>query len=343
VPNRSRRGSIDLLDTERTVFKEQLGLALRAQVLANGVTDTQIVRAVAQGRWLAVAPGLYALANWPAEPTRPLLAACLATRGVASHASAAWVWGLLAHEPPILSVSVPHGQWPRVPVRKCPGPRPQGCPDWSTLVVHQSRDLPSRSSPKRLGVPTTNPLRSLVDLAGVCAPEVLDEAIDVALAKRLASVDSLLAEAARLRRRGRSGPAQLIARLQGRGFAGAPWPSVLESRTLRALAEGNVKVDQCEVVVDQGRYRLDIQVGPWLFVEVDGYAYHWAPEQKHRDDERRNQLRLQGCEILVYDWGAVVNEPSRLLKEVKAALRAEAAEAREYRRQRRRQRQQPRR
>ncbi|HXW78750.1 MAG TPA: DUF559 domain-containing protein [Acidimicrobiales bacterium] len=155
--------------------------------------------------------------------------------------------------------------------------------------------------------------------------ELLDEAIDAALAQRLVNVDGLLAEVARLRRRGRRGPAQLMARLDGRGFVGASSPSVLESRALRVLAAGKVKVDRCEVVVNNGRYRLDIQVGPQLFVEVDGYAYHWAPEQKHYDDQRRNKLRLLGFEILVYDWRAIVSEPRRVLKDVKTALRAQAA------------------
>ena len=327
VPSRKRRSPTDLLETERTIFKGQLGLATRAQVLATGVTDTQIRVALAQGRWLRAAPGLYALVNWPPEPTRPLLAACLVTGGVASHASAAWIWGLLANEPGLLSVSVPHGRRPTVPVRKSHGPRPQGCPDWSTLVVYQSRDLPARCASYRQGVPTTNPLRCLVDLAGVSAPEVLDEAIDAALARRLVTVESLSAEAARQRRPGRQGPPQLMARLEGRGFAGAPAPSVLESRTLRLLAAGKVKVDGCEAVVDKGRYRLDIQVGPQLFVEVDGYAYHWAPEQKRRDDERRNQLRLLGFEVLVYDWMAIINERRRVLKEVRTALRAQSPPA----------------
>ncbi len=72
--------------------------------------------------------------------------------------------------------------------------------------------------------------------------------------------------------------------------------------------------------VDEGRYRLDIQVGPKPFVEVDGFAYHWGPEKKHHDDLRRNKLRLLGYEVLVYDWEAIVNEQSRVLSEVRTAL-----------------------
>jgi hypothetical protein len=94
VPVRRRRSSTDLVKIERTIFKAQLGLGTRAQLLSQGATDGQIRSALAQGRWLRSAPGLYALANWPSGPARLILAARLMTGGVASHASAAWLWGL---------------------------------------------------------------------------------------------------------------------------------------------------------------------------------------------------------------------------------------------------------
>jgi very-short-patch-repair endonuclease len=315
---------------EATIFKSQLGLATRAQLLNEGVSERQIHVALTQGRWLRTAWGLYALSNWPPDPTRGLLAACLATSGVASFTSAAWLWGLLKDEPPHLTVSVQHGRTPAAPPTppkrgRRPFPSgPNGLLDLSSLVVHHSRDLSSRSISNWRGVPTTNPLRTLVDLAAVSGSKMLDEAVDLALAKRLATVEALEAEAARLKHPGRRGPALLVDRLEARSFAGAPSPSVLESRALRLLANANIKVGKCEVVVDEGRYRLDIEVGPQLFVEVDGFAFHWGPEQKHRDDMRRNQLRLRGFEILVYDWEAIVKERHRVVKEVRAALETKA-------------------
>jgi len=186
--------------------------------------------------------------------------------------------------------------------------------------VHRSSDLASAGISYRQGIPTTNTLRTLVDIAGVAGPAVLDEAIDVALAVRLVTVEGLLAEAARLARHGRSGPAQLTERLAKRGFSGAPAPSVLESRALRLLAANKVGVRKCEVVVDGTAYRLDIQLEGGLFVELDGYAYHWSPDHKRYDDARRNKLRLMGCEILVYDWQTVTRQGSRMVDEIRLAL-----------------------
>jgi len=325
---------VDPLSVEGTVFKSQLGLATRAQLLAEGITRRQINVALARGRWVRTASGIYALANWPPQPTRRLLAACLVTGGVASFASAAWLWELLKHEPADLAVSVQHGQTPANPSQRSRRPF-LGSPDLSTLIIHHSRDLSPQCTSNWRSVPTTNPLRTLVDLAAIADPESLDEAIDVALAKRLVTVEGLVAEAARLRRPRRQGPVELIDRLRKRGLAAVPSPSVLESRTLRLLASANVKVEKCEVVVDGGRYRLDIQVGPRVFVEVDGFAYHWGPEQKRYDDKRRNELRLLGYEILVYDWKAVVDEPRRVVKEIKTAVREQVPAGQRPNRQKR--------
>ena len=296
-----------------------------------GVTDGQLRVAVAQGRWSRTAAGLYALPSCPDSPLRRLLAACLLTGGVASHASAAWAWGLLDEAPAPPVVSVTHRRHATL-ATVAPNDRPKtpdglvGPGDPYPVVVHRSRDLPPRSISVRNGIPTTNPLRTLVDLAGSIHPTALDDAIDVALAKRLVSVESLLAEAGRRKRPGRRGPAQLIAHLDRRRFVGAPAPSVLESRALRLLADAGIKVVNCETAVDNGHYRLDIELEHRVFLELDGYAYHSSPEQKRRDDARRNHLRLTGIEYLVYDWRAVMEGTGGVLvREVEAALSAKGS------------------
>jgi Transcriptional regulator, AbiEi antitoxin len=191
VPNGRQRALTNLLETERTLFTGQLGLATRAQVLGRGMTDAQIRNAITQGRWLRTAPGLYALGTWPPAPARRLLAACLMTGGVASHASAVWLWGLLVDEPTYVSVSLPRGQRANVPTPRGRWQGSHGGLDLSTLVIHQSSDLFPPCISNWHGVPTTNPLRSLVDLAAVASPESLDEALDVALATRLVTAEGL--------------------------------------------------------------------------------------------------------------------------------------------------------
>jgi hypothetical protein len=303
-----------LVSVEGGVFKKQYGLATRAQLLEHGVTAKQIRTALAQGRWLRPVAGLYALSNWPDTPGRRLFAACLLTGGVASHDSAAWLWGLLRAEPSKAVVSVSHKH--QAPATG----HTATTATWLTIVMHRSTDLVGGCISTRRGVPTTNPLRSLVDMAADAPRALLDEALDTALASRLVTVEGLIAEAMRLKRRGRRGPAQLLQCLSQRGFAGAPSPSVLESRLLRVLARAGIPVMNREVVLKELGYRLDIQLQDLLFLEVDGYAYHWSPEQKRHDDARRNKLWSRGLTVLVYDWKAVVSEPRRLVAELRQVL-----------------------
>jgi len=79
-------------------------------------------------------------------------------------------------------------------------------------------------------------------------------------------------------------------------------------------------VEKCEVVVEGAGYRLDLQLEGGLFVELDGYSYHWSPDHKRYDDARRNKLRLLGFEILVYDWQTVTKQGRRMVEEIRTAL-----------------------
>jgi hypothetical protein len=190
-------------------------------------------------------------------------------------------------------------------------------------VVRHSTDLAQANVSHWKGVPTTNPLRTLVDLAGEASGDVLDEALDRALVTRLLTLDGVVAEVARLKRRGRSGPAQLEAALARRGFAGAPPASVLEAKLLRLFAAHGVPVLGTQVVVEGGSYRLDTRVGVRVIVETDGYAFHSTPEQKERDEARRNALKLQGWTVLVYGYRAVMRQGARVCAEVLRALEQE--------------------
>jgi very-short-patch-repair endonuclease len=175
-------------------------------------------------------------------------------------------------------------------------------------------------------LPVTNPLRTMVDLAGVGSPAVLAGVVDAALASKLVTVPGLLAEVQRLSRPGRPGLGALRRQLGDRGFVGAPAPSVLESkmqRIVRSVHQPGMSTARVEVRAGpDGEYRLDIAWSPILFaVEVDGYAWHATPEQKERDEARRNKLQQAGWTILVYSWRRVVNEPGRLRREIAASYR----------------------
>jgi hypothetical protein len=172
----------------------------------------------------------------------------------------------------------------------------------------------------RRNIPVTDPIRTLADLGDVVEAPVLDDAIDRALAGRLITVEGLEREVERLHQHGRRGVRHLRRALERRGFRGVPHPSVLESRTLRVLRTCGVEPIGTEVVVCDGRYRLDILLKPGMALEVDGYTFHWSPEAKAADSRRRNDLRLSGIIVLEADWVTVIREPQSLQATVLAAL-----------------------
>src|SRR3954471_3504767 len=81
-------------DGVAAVCSRQYGLCTRDQLLDLGWTRHEIDGAVARGLLVPVQPRVYAIGGAPDTPERALLAACLASGGVASHRSASRLWGL---------------------------------------------------------------------------------------------------------------------------------------------------------------------------------------------------------------------------------------------------------
>jgi len=54
-------------------------------------------------------------------------------------------------------------------------------------------------------------------------------------------------------------------------------------------------------------------------IEYDG-AWHWR--QRREDDRRRAAMRAAGWEVLVFDSDDVYGDPVRVVREIRAALRA---------------------
>ena len=274
-----------------------------------GASSSDVRSMVRRGEWELRHRSVYCDAAAPRTPYQALRAAGIATGGVASHASAAWVWGLLDRPPDVPEITVVLG------TRDSRG--------HEGITVHRSTDLQLAVVTERHAIVVTNPLRALVDLAGTATPNQLTEAVDCALSRKLVTTAGLEAEIGRLSRRGRPGVAVLRAHLRERGFTGAPEPSVLEAHTQRLIVRANLPLPVIECRAgDEGEYRLDLAWAAILFaVEVDGYAWHWSPEHTRRDEARRNALRDQGWTLRVYTWVDVVREPERVVREITAMYR----------------------
>lgn len=286
-------------------FRRQYGVASRKELRALGVTAGHERIRVSRGEWDRPTSRVLRLAGSPALPEQDLMIALLdvGPAAVASHQSAAWLWGLLP-------VPTRHAVTVGLETRWRAG----------AFDVHRLAGAPPATVTRR-SIPATNPLRTLVDLAGVVRPEELDDAVDRAIAERLLTVDGIEAELRRLTGRGRKGAGAMRSALRRRGLNEGPHPSVLEARLHRLLRIGGITPLSVEVVAGpDGEYRIDSLLDALVAVEVDGHTHHSTPEQKAYDERRRNEIRMSGKFLLVYDWRAVAYEGRRVLAECHRAL-----------------------
>ena len=268
---------------ERTASRHQ-GVLDHAHAVAAGMSDAQIHRAVASGRWRRVAIGVYVVAGAPATARQRTMVAYLASRqagGVVSHLSAAAEWGLLP-PPRTAHVTVPPGSSARLKVAR----------------VHRSVVAPIDRA-HRGGLLVTSVSRTIIDVAAVRGQAVVEAVVDAAFCRRQATAASVVAALDRIPR-GRAGKAlarEVIDVWTPRIEPGSP----AEIRLLRAAAvEGIVDlVPQYEVFDDAGGFvaRLDLaQPRQRRGFEYDGVEWH-NPRQWARDETRYSRLRAVGWSI----------------------------------------------
>jgi hypothetical protein len=134
----------------RELARRQSGNFSRMQLLAAGLTAGGIDRRLHSGSLVTRYHGVYCLAP-PRQDAQALIAAAVLAGGataVASHASAAYLWGFVKRYEPPPEISLPAGDR-----------RPRH------ILTHRCQSLQPRDITRQLGVPTTTPARTALDLA----------------------------------------------------------------------------------------------------------------------------------------------------------------------------------
>jgi very-short-patch-repair endonuclease len=287
----------------------QHGLVTRAQAAALGLTKAALQWRCDAGSLRALQAGVYVVGGAPDTWHQRMLGACLAAGGlaVASHRSAARLWGLLGEEEIVeLTVCRPKS------------PRPAG------VMWHRSRDLVPAHSTVRNGVPVTNPMRTLVDLGAVVKSWVVEDALDRGLSARLfplSAVEWMLHDVARP---GRRGCGVLRKVLDERALGTARPDGLLEPRMARLLRDAGLPRPTFQYAVPGTRYRVDFAYpDARLAIEVDGYASHGTRTAFEADRDRQNCLVLAGWMVIRFTWTQVVRQPGSVAAQVRAALGAE--------------------
>lgn len=279
------------------------GVASRAQARACGLSDDQIARRVASGRWWRRAPAVYFDTAWNWTPTAAVRVAAewAAPRGALTAITAAWWLGLGGDDPRPLTVALPRG---------CSRRPPPGV----TLVQRDPRG--DRTRHRGLWVAS----RSLTVLdAAVALGRDGQAFLDRALQQRVVSLDELgAAQARHLGRRGSAAAGRLLAR------AGDRAASEPERRMIALLRAGGItgwSVNLSVALSRGGTAILDIAFADARFaIEVDGWAFHVDPARFVGGRVRKRALVADGWTVIEVTWADLVERPGEVLDQIRRTL-----------------------
>jgi very-short-patch-repair endonuclease len=275
-----------------------------------GLTDRMIRARLASGRLASPAANVLRVPGAPTTWRQRLLAACLAggASSTASHRAAAALHGFDGFPPGILEITVDRAQYYR----------PEG------IVMHTTTDFAVVDRCLVDAIPTTTPLRTLLDLGAVVHQDRLVDALDSAERDGLVDREDLRSTLAIVRRQGRNGIGPLAALLEDR--RGNQPRSVLERKMLRLLERYRLPRPLCQYRVLRPDGRLaDLDFAypkDRIGIEVDGHLGHATRRQRRNDYRRSNQVVLDDWRMLRFDYTDVTRRADYVAETVRAALEA---------------------
>jgi hypothetical protein len=264
----------------------QSGLITRAQAFDAGLTRHQVDHRLRAGRWEVERPGVYGLVGVPPSERRTVLAACLSSGAIASHATAARLWWLDLPSPDLLEVVTMEDRRVRLP-----GVRQHR----TTTIV---RPDVAALGPLRL----TSVPRTLVDCAGRVRPDRLGAVVDDALRRGLVQLGALRACHVRVDTGpGRRPTVAMRDVLAEREPGHAPGDSIREADLLATLTAAGLPVPVLGHRVRIGRrtYKLDLA---WpelrIALEFDSWEHHRTFTAFHHDRQRNRRIEATGWHVL---------------------------------------------
>jgi very-short-patch-repair endonuclease len=173
----------------------------------------------------------------------------------------------------------------------------------------------------RDGIPSTTPIRTLIDLAAMSSPGRIEWLVNEA--DRLDLVDPITLRGALGDYRGQRGVARLRAVLDPRFFR--PTRSGLERRLLRLADRAGLSVPLTRQWVND--FEVDFfwpDLG--LVVETDGARYHRTPSRQTRDRQRDQAHTVAGLTQLRFTEDQIDLNPAYVVETLRSvSLRLAAA------------------
>ena len=281
----------------------QEGSIKRAQMVALGFTRHEIDRMLANGLLVARYRGVYSLGRRKLTRRGRWMAAVLAAgeSAVLSHRSAAALFGLRVGERAI-EVTAANGR------------RRNG------IFIHRAV-LPPDEVTTRDGIPTTTAARTLLDLAAVEEPLVLERALHAAERDRLADTTPLATLLDRYPRR--PGTPMLRAILASQSLGEDVTDSELEDAFLALLDRHGLPRPQLNRWFKVGTdwIRADaVYPDRRLIVELDGRRTHGTTLAFHGDRRRDRRLKALGWDVVRVTWRDIHNDEHTLARDLAALL-----------------------
>jgi very-short-patch-repair endonuclease len=276
------------MDIELQVLRlaeRQYGVVANRQVRALGGDRHLIIRRVRLGRWEQVTSRVLRIAGAPTSADQELMVAVLhaGPQALASHESAAWVWGL----PGFAATDVvirPRSDGARAAL----GHRP-------TLLLPHHRTVVR-------GIPCTTLPRTLYDLAAVLRPGRVRSLCDTVVRRSPAMLPALHDMLPELARSGRTGITTMRQYLADTPVDTKVPESGNEVRFEQICR--NAGIDGLERQVDVGGHswlgRVDYLLRRLrLVIEVDSAIHHASEADKARDAERDLAMVAAGIRLVL--------------------------------------------
>ncbi|HEY8093893.1 MAG TPA: type IV toxin-antitoxin system AbiEi family antitoxin domain-containing protein, partial [Acidimicrobiales bacterium] len=268
----------------RRLAARQHGLITIDQARGLGVSRDAWYRAVRTGRLVGVAPNVAALPGAAASLEQRVLAAVLAVGegSMASHRSAAYLWGAEVAPTEPVDLTTPDRN------RRVVLP-------WVRL--HTPIDLGDLRPVRRRGIPSTNPLRILLDL-GQVAPESVLPALERFMVDGSVSRRAVVAALGRHGRKGRHGVGALRDAVDTWAIGDKPPDSTLELVMARLLEQYDLPPAIFHAIL--GGHEVDFAIAAGrVVIECDGWESHGRSRtQFERDRVRDATLAAAGWVVL---------------------------------------------
>jgi len=286
------------------VARRQYGLITWHQGLGI-VGRTATVQAIRDGLIVRELPSVYVVDGAPWSKRRDIMAACLASGGVASLRTAAWLHGFPCLTSLRTEITTTTDRRIRLPGVK----------------AHRSTYLPAKHITVVDGIPCTTPARTAIDISACLGDETLTTVLSEGERQKRFTYADLATVLSDVRRRGRrrvAHVAPILDYLMGVGDRGESPGEDWAARTLIAAGLSGFQ-RQLWIVVNGQRYRPDLLYArEKVIVEYDGYDAHGRLRTAFDDDrDRMSELQLAGYCVIP---ATAKTTPTVLVDRVKRAL-----------------------